>query len=84
MRNYFISRLFLSRQRELHGESEVAGGGGIAAGGEQRGVGLALIVERHGEQARQRVVGHEGNLQCRIATAGCRGAGGYVAGDGSL
>ena len=36
--------IILSREGELHGEAEVVGGGGIAVAGEQRGVGLALVV----------------------------------------
>ena len=53
----------LSGQGELHGHSEVMGGGGIAAAGQEWLVGLTLVVSREGQQARQRVVGHERHLQ---------------------
>ena len=36
------------------------GGGGIARRGEQRGVGLGIVVGGEGEEAREGVVGHEG------------------------
>ena len=39
----------LSREGELDGEAEVVGGGGIARRGEQRGVGLGVVVGREGE-----------------------------------
>ena len=54
----------LSRQGEFHGETEVVGGGGIAAGREQRGVGLTLVISRERQQARQRIISHERHLEC--------------------
>ena len=56
-------RLFLSCQGELDGETEVVGGGRIARRGEQRGVGLGVVVGGEGEEARKGVVGHEGELE---------------------
>ena len=41
----------LSGEREFHRQSEVAGCRGIAAGRQQGCVGLAVVVEGHGEQA---------------------------------
>ena len=60
------------------------GGGGIARRGEQRGVGLGVEVGREGEEAREGVVGHEGELEGAVATGGIGGAGGDVARDGGL
>ena len=42
---------FLSRQRKLHGESEVVGRGGVRAGREQWGIGLTVVVGRERQQA---------------------------------
>ena len=46
-----VAPLFLSRQRELHGESEVVGRGGVRAGREQWGIGLTVVVGRERQQA---------------------------------
>ena len=59
-------------------------GGGIAAGGEKRRVGLTVVVEAHRELARERVVGHETQFESCVTAAGSTGERGNVAGDGRL
>ena len=60
----------LSRERELHGESEVGGSCGITARREQRGVSLAVKEETHGEHLRQGVVSGEGEFE-RLVSVAC-------------
>ena len=66
MKNYIIQSL--SCQRELHREAEIVGGGGVSRRGEQRGIGLLIIVGRQRQEAREGVVGHKRNLESSITT----------------
>ena len=77
-------RMSLSRKRELQTQAKVLSGGRIAAARKQRRVGLAVVIEAHCEQARQRVVGRERQLERRVAAAGRACHRGNVAADGRL
>ena len=74
----------LSCQRELHGETKVVGGRRITAGRQQRSVGLRVVVGSEGKQAREGVVGHEGEFESRVTTRSGGDARGDVTRDGGL
>ena len=74
----------LSRQRELDAQAEVLRGRRITAARKQRGVGLTIVVETHGEQLAQGVIGSEAELQGIVATAGTARHRSDVADDGCL
>ena len=74
----------LSRQRELDAQAEVLRGRRITAARKQRGVGLTIVVETHGEQLAQGVIGSEAELQGIVATAGAARHRSDVADDGCL
>lgn len=76
--------MFLPRQRELEVESEVVSDGGIAAGGEQRGILLHVVIEAHSDEFGEGVVSKERELEGGIAAGGCTGERGYVTTDGCL
>ena len=69
--------MFLPRQRELEVESEVVSDGGIAAGGEQRGILLHVVIEAHSDEFGEGVVSKERELEGGIAAGGCTGERGY-------
>ena len=74
----------LSRQRELDAQAEVLRGRRITAARKQRGIGLTIVVETHGEQLAQGVIGSEAELQGVVATAGAARHRSDVADDGCL
>ena len=57
-------------QGELQREAEVAGGGGIRTAGEERRVGLLIVVGRDGHQTTQGVVGHERDFEGAVTAGG--------------
>ena len=61
----------LPRERELQAQAEVLRGCRITARRQQWSVGLPVVIEAHGEQSRQCVVGRERQLECGVAAA-CR------------
>ena len=58
--------------------------GGIAVATQQGRIGLSVVEKAHGEQARERVVGRETNLNGRVAAACGTCSRGNVATDASL
>ena len=71
----------LSGQGELHRDTEVLCGGGITGRRKERCVRLPVVVGRERHQTTQSIVGHNGDLQGRVAGRGCRSLGGNIAGD---
>ena len=81
---HYLPETSLSRQRKLDTQTEVLRGGGITAAREQRSVGLTVVVEAHGEEPVEGVIGREAQLERLVSAAGTAHHRGYVAHDGSL
>ena len=60
---FLFSRIFcLSRQRELDAQTEILRGCWITAARQERRIGLAIIVETHGEHLAQGIISRETQL----------------------
>lgn len=60
---FLFSRIFcLSRQRELDAQTEILRGRRITTARQERGVGLAIIVETHSEHLAQGIISREAQL----------------------
>lgn len=82
---FLFSRIFcLSCQRELDAQTEILRGGRITAARQERGIGLAIIVETHGEHLAQGIISREAQLQGIVAAAGAARHRGYITDDGCL
>ena len=82
---FLFSRIFcLSRQRELDAQTEILRGGRITAARQERRIGLAIIVETHGEHLAQGIISREAQLHGIVAAAGAARHRGYITDDGCL
>ena len=61
---------FLSRQRELDAQAEILCGGRITAARQERGIGLTVIIETHGKEFAEGIIGRETQFQSIVAAAG--------------
>lgn len=59
-----------SRQRELDAQAEILCGGRITAARQERGVGLTVIIETHGKEFAEGIIGREAQFQSIVAAAG--------------
>ena len=73
-----------SRQRELDAQAEILRGRRITAARQERRIGLAIIVETHGEHLAQGIISRETQLQGIVAAAGAARHRGYITDDGCL
>ncbi len=71
-------------ERQFERQPEIARGNGIAVGRQQRRVGLPVVIEAHGEQARHGIIGGQGELEGSVAAACHAGHRSDVATDGCL
>lgn len=59
-----------SRQRELDAQAEILCGGRITAARQERGVSLTVIIETHGKEFAEGIIGRETQFQSIVAAAG--------------
>ena len=68
---FLFSRIFrLSRQRELDAQAEILRCGRITAARQERGVSLTVIIETHGKEFAEGIIGRETQFQSIVAAAG--------------
>lgn len=59
-----------SRQRELDAQAEILRCGRITAARQERGVGLTVIIETHGKEFAEGIIGRETQFQSIVSAAG--------------
>lgn len=59
-----------SRQRKLDAQAEILCGGRITAARQERCVGLTVIIETHGKEFAEGIIGRETQFQSIVAAAG--------------
>ena len=59
-----------SRQRELDAQAEILRCSRITAARQERGVGLTVIIETHGKEFAEGIIGRETQFQSIVAAAG--------------